>query len=322
MSCLCQLFFHGVIILSNEAVRIYEVGARDGLQNEKAAITTADKLRLLEGLLQAGITHLEVTSFVSAKAVPMLADAPEVMRHVRTIAPAVQAMGLIFNEKGYENALAAGCRAIALVLIVSDSLSRSNSGKTADDWLPMYRTLLQRAKQDGVWVRGYLAAAWVCPFEGQISAERVLRYGDFLWEHGVDELCPTDPIGHAHPLQVGALMETLGKRYDMARLAVHLHDTQALALANATAALSAGVRRFDTSIGGLGGCPFAPGAAGNLATEDLVLLLHKMGYTTGIAWEKLWSVVQQFEPIIGRRMGGRSRAWYESSLVQVPSNEL
>lgn len=302
-----------------ERLRIYEVGPRDGLQNEKAAITTNDKITLIDGLLEAGITTLEATSFVNPKAVPMMADAPQIMAHVRQAAPDVHAMSLIFNEKGYDNAIAAESKAVSLVLIVSDSLSKSNSGKTADEWLDSYKGIIARAKQDGIWIRAYLAASWVCPFEGQIAPERVFKYGDWLWEQGVDELCPTDPIGHAHPLQVGSLMEALGKRYDMQKLAIHLHDTQALGLANASAALSAGVRAFDTSIGGLGGCPFAPGAAGNLATEDFVLMAHKMGFETGIVWDKLWPVVQQIEPIIGRRIGGRTRAWYESTCkVETP----
>jgi hydroxymethylglutaryl-CoA lyase len=296
-----------------EQVRIIEVGLRDGLQNERAPITTEHKLAMADGLLKAGLRHLEVTSFVSPKAVPMMADATQVMRHVRQSAPDAHAMGLIFNDKGLDSALEADCRAIGLVLIVSDSLSKSNSGRTPDEWLEAYRALIARAKAHGVWVRGYVAGAWVCPFEGQVPLERVLRYADFLWEQGVDELCPTDPIGHAHPLQVGALCEAFARRYDVGRVAVHLHDTQALGLANATAALSAGIRRFDTSVGGLGGCPFAPGAAGNLATEDFVLMAHKMGYETGVNFDALWDVIAQLEPLMGRRIGGRVRAWRDST---------
>lgn len=296
-----------------EQVRIYEVGPRDGLQNERAPITTAHKLAMVDRLLAAGLQHLELTSFVNPKAVPMMADAAEIVRHVRQNAPQAHAMALVFNERGFDNAVEAGCRAVGLVLIVSDSLSRSNSGRTPDEWLDSYRAIITRAKQTGVWVRGYVAGAWVCPFEGQMPQERVLRYADFLYEQGVDELCPTDPIGHAHPAQVGALCELFVGRYGAEKLAVHFHDTQAMGLANALAALNAGVRRFDTSIGGLGGCPFAPGAAGNLATEDLVFMLHKMGYETGIRFEALWDVVRFLEPLMGRPIGGRIRAWYEST---------
>lgn len=300
-------------------VRIYEVGARDGLQNERAPITTAHKLAMVDGLLRAGLQHVELTSFVNPKAVPMMADAPDIMRHVRTTAPHAHAMGLVFNEKGLENAIEAGCRAIGLVLIVSDSLSKSNSGRTPDEWLDSYRVLISRAKSAGVWVRGYVAGAWVCPFEGQVPQGRVLRYADFLWGLGVDELCPTDPIGHAHPAQVRALCEVFATRYDVERVAVHFHDTQAMGLANAYAALEAGIRRFDTSIGGLGGCPFAPGAAGNLATEDLVFMLHKMGYETGVSFEALWDVVFMLEPLMGRRIGGRIREWYDGTRTKEDS---
>lgn len=299
-----------------EAVRIYEVGARDGLQNETSPITTAHKLALIDGLLNAGLQHLELASFVNPKAVPTMADASEVMQYVRATAPQAHAIGLVFNEKGLENALRAGCRAIGLVLIVSDSLSKSNSGRTPDEWLTPYKGIIARARQEGIWVRGYIAGAWVCPFEGQIPLQRTLRYADFLWEQGVDELCPTDPIGHAHPAQVATLCEAFAQRYDVTQIAVHFHDTQAMGLPNALAALQSGIRRFDTSIGGLGGCPFAPGAAGNLATEDLVFMLEKMGYETGVNFDALWQVIHQLESVIARPIGGRIRSWYDSQRVK------
>jgi hydroxymethylglutaryl-CoA lyase len=290
----------------SEFLRICEVGTRDGLQNEKAAISTADKQYMIDSLIDAGLQSLELTSFVKADAVPQMSDAETIMAYTRQTHPAAQGVGLIFNEQGYERALACGAQAVALVLIVSDSLSRANTGKTADEWLQRYRTLIPRIRENGTWLRVYLAAAWVCPYEGQISPERTLRYADQIWEMGVDELCPTDVIGHAQPLQVGELMETLGQRFEMGRLAVHLHDTQALGLANAYAAIQAGVRVVDSSVGGLGGCPFAPGSAGNLATEDLVFLAHKMGYATGIDRDKLWVLVDHLEKVIGRKLGGRT----------------
>ncbi|MEQ8673000.1 MAG: hydroxymethylglutaryl-CoA lyase [Aggregatilineales bacterium] len=299
-----------------ERVRIVEVGPRDGLQNEKVEITTAQKLRMIDLLVDAGLDTIELTSFVSPKAVPMMADAAGIMQTTRQKYPDVRSMGLIFNERGYDRAREAGCNRIALVLIVSDALSRSNSGKTADEWIENYKVIIQRAHVDGVWVRVYLASAWVCNMEGEIPPEKVFKYGDMVWELGVDELCPTDPIGHAHPLQVGHLMEQLGKRYDINKLAVHLHDTQALGLANAYAALQAGVRIIDSSTGGVGGCPFAPGAAGNLATEDLVLMLHKMGFETGVDLKKLWHVVEYMRPILSRSIGGRIEQWWNSQKIQ------
>jgi hydroxymethylglutaryl-CoA lyase len=290
---------------------ICDVSLRDGLQNEKTLISTEAKLALLDDLAGAGVTYLEVASFVNPKAVPQMADAEAMVQAVSGRYPSLRGVGLIFNERGYERALAAGCRSVALVLIVSDSLSRSNSGRTADEWLPAYAALVARAKSDGVWVRGYLAGAWVCPFEGQVDPVRALYYADALLAMGVDELCATDPIGHAHPEQVESLSRELMMRAGAEKLAVHLHDTLAFGLANAAAAMRAGVRIFDSSLGGLGGCPFAPGAAGNLATEDLVLMAQRMGYQTGIDLDKLWDAVRRFEPVIGRPIGGRSRVWYD-----------
>lgn len=296
-----------------EKIHICEVSPRDGLQNEKNGnITTADKLRLIDGLVSAGLDYLEVTAFVNPKAVPMMADAATIMGTVREKYPDVHTTALVFNERGYQNALAAGANAIAIVLIVPDSLSKSNTGKTANDWIERYSAMIQQAKSDDIWVRAYLAGAWVCPFEGQVDPQQVLHYGDIFNDLAVDELCPTDPIGHAHPAQVHSLMSEMVKRYDASKLAIHLHDTLGFGVANTYAALSAGVRIFDSSVGGLGGCPFAPGAAGNLATEDLVLLADKMGYETGVDLQKLHQIVTDMTPVMGRSIGGRSRQWYES----------
>lgn len=299
-----------------EKIRICDVSPRDGLQNEKNDhITTTDKLRLIDGLVTAGIDYLEVTAFVNPKAVPMMADAIPIMETMREKYPDIHTTALVFNERGYQNAVDAGANAIAIVLIVPDSLSKSNTGKTATDWVDRYSDMVRQAKSDGIWVRTYLAGAWVCPFEGQVDPQQVLHYGDIFWDLGVDELCPTDPIGHAHPAQVQSLMALMVDRYDASKLAIHLHDTLGFGIANTYAALSTGVRVFDTSVGGLGGCPFAPGAAGNLATEDLVLLADKMGYQTGVDLDSLYQVVNDIEPIIGRPIGGRSRKWYDSERV-------
>ena len=305
-----------------ERIRVCDVSPRDGLQNEKnLEITTADKLRLIDGIVSAGIDYIEVTAFVNPKAVPMMADAAKVMQITREKHPQVRATCLVFNEKGYQNAIVAGANAIALVLIVPDSLSKSNTGKTAADWIDRYTAITQQAKHDGVWVRAYLAGAWVCPFEGAVDPNKVLHYGDIFWDLEVDELCPTDPIGHAHPQQVRQLMQTMAERYDAEKLAVHLHDTLGFGLANAYAAITAGVRTVDASVGGLGGCPFAPGASGNLATEDLVLMTDKMDIETGIQLDDLHTVVTDFEPTIGRKIGGNSRDWYVVSQLQESSLE-
>lgn len=298
-----------------ETLTIREVSPRDGLQNEKVApLTTADKQRLIDSLVAAGIGSIEVTSFVKPEAVPMMRDADAIMRYTRRTYPNLHSMGLIFNEQGIKRALAVGAKSLALVFIVSDGLSNANTGKPSDYWLEKYRTLIPKVRASGTWLRVYAAAAWVCPYDGQIPPERAYRYIDTLMDLGVDELCLTDVIGHAQPLQVGAMFDILAAKYGNEKLAVHLHDTQALGLANAYAAIQAGVRILDTSAGGLGGCPFAPGSAGNLATEDLVLMAHKMGYDTGINLDMLWDTVYEFESVIGRPLGGRTKAWYQGQL--------
>jgi hydroxymethylglutaryl-CoA lyase len=296
-------------------LKVYEVGPRDGLQNEATLIASQDKIRLIDGLVDAGLHSIEVTSFVHPKAVPQMADADAIMaqtldRHGTTQR---QFVGLVFNERGYERAIESGCQAIAIGVAVSEAFSRANTGMSNEKALTKARKLVDWARRDGLWTRVYLSTGWVCPFQGPVRPERTIAYAEELWEMDMDELAIADTIGHANPLEVGRLMEELGKRLDMDKLAVHLHDTQALGMANSTAAIQAGVRIHDVSIGGLGGCPFAPGAAGNMATEDLVFLAYKLGLGTGVDFVALWDVVLQIEQLIGRRVGGRIRAWWESS---------
>jgi hydroxymethylglutaryl-CoA lyase len=298
----------------SDAIKIYEVGPRDGLQNEATPINTEQKICLIDGLVRAGLSHIEATSFVHPKAVPQLADADAVM--TQTLAKhgdkAIEFTGLVFNQRGYDRAVAAGCRSLAFGVAVSNTMSERNTRMTTQQAIDISRDLLAQAKRDGIRTRMYLITAWVCPFEGPVNPLRTIAVAEELWAMGIDEVAVGDTIGQAHPLEVGRLMEQLGKRLDMNRLAVHLHDTQAMGLANATTALQAGVRIFDTSVGGLGGCPFAPGAAGNLATEDLVYLAYKMGLGTGVDFAQLWQVVYELEGWIGRPIGGRIRQWWES----------
>ncbi len=298
-----------------EFLKVYEVGPRDGLQNESTLINSEDKLRLIDGLVAAGLRSIEVTSFVHPKAVPQMADANQIMS--QTMAghgtEHRQFVGLVFNERGYERAIESGCQAIAIGVAVSEAFSRANTSMSNAEALAKARKLVAWARRDGLWVRVYLSTGWVCPFEGPVRPERTIAYAEQLWEMDMDELAIADTIGHANPLEVGLLMEELGKRLDMAKLAVHLHDTQALGMANSTAAIQAGVRIHDVSIGGLGGCPFAPGAAGNMATEDLVFLAYKLGLGTGVDFVALWDVIYEIEKLVGRRVGGRIRAWWESA---------
>lgn len=302
-------------------LRVYEVGPRDGLQNESAHVSTPQKLELIEGLIASGLTHIEATSFVHPRAVPQMADAGEVMRQLldRHKTSRLTFTSLVLNDKGYDRAYEAGCRHMALGVAVSDTFSQRNTRMSSEDAFATVQRLTRRAAADGVWTRAYLMTAWVCPFEGPQPPRKAAAYAQRLWEMDIDELSVADTIGHADPLSVGKLLEEIARRTDMSRLAVHLHDTQVLGLANATAALSAGVRIFDSSIGGLGGCPFAPGAAGNLATEDLVFLAYKMGLGTGVDLAKLWDVVDLADTLIGRRVGGRIRDWWESHAGEEPS---
>lgn len=298
----------------SDYLKIYEVGPRDGLQNEAALISAADKQQMIDGLVRAGLRTIEVTSFVNPKAVPQMADADEIMTSSLARHDNQQQMlvGLVFNERGYERALAAGAKSIAIGAAVSESFSQANTRMSTQQALEMCRKLSDWAKRDDLWTRVYISTAWVCPFEGPIRPEKVIAYAEKIWEMDIDELAVADTIGHASPLEVGRLLEALGRRLGMERLAAHLHDTQALGLANTTAAIQAGVRIHDASIGGLGGCPFAPGAAGNLATEDLVFLAYKLGLGTGVDFTALWDVIMQVERLIGRPIGGRIRAWWES----------
>jgi hydroxymethylglutaryl-CoA lyase len=308
----------------DDLIKVYEVGPRDGLQNEATPVPTDAKLALIDGLIRAGLRHIEATSFVHPKAVPQLADADTVMAGAvaRHVADPVQLVGLVFNDIGYERALAAGCRAMAFGVAVSDTFSRRNTRNSRAEALVTAEALIRRAHQDDIWTRVYVMTAWVCPFEGLVDPLETVALVDRLWGFGVDELSIADTIGHAQPLAIGRLLEQLARRTDIDRLAVHLHDTQALGLTNAYAALRAGVRIFDTSVGGLGGCPFAPGAAGNLATEDLVFMAYKMGLGTGVDFRALWEVIAALEAALGRPIGGRIRPWWESDISGEPSTDF
>jgi len=304
----------------NDLLKIYEVGPRAGLQNEGGHLTAAQKGALIDGLVDAGLRHIEATSFVHPKAVPQLADADEVMagvvdRHARS---GVEFVGLVFNERGYERAWSKGCRSMAFGAAVSETFSLRNTHNTPRQALDTARVLVDRAQRDGVRTRFYVMTAWICPFEGVVPPQKTLAVVEEIAGWGVDEIAIADTVGHADPLSVGRLIDLISRRIEIERLAAHLHDTQALGLANATTALQAGIRIFDSSVGGLGGCPFAPGAAGNLATEDLVFLAFKVGLGTGVDFARLWQVIYELEQVIGRPIGGRIRKWWESDQGHEP----
>ena len=267
-------------------VKIVEVGPRDGLQNEKAHIPTADKIRYIDLLSEAGLAVIEATSFVSPKAIPQLADADEVYRKIKK-RDGVTYLVLVPNERGLDRAIEAGVRAIAVFTAASETFTKRNINMSIDESLTVFRAVTRRAREAGMWVRGYISTCFGCPYEKKVSVESVVRVAEALAEMGTDEISIGDTIGVATPNQVVELSAALQAHLPVERLAMHFHDTRGTALANIVAALEMQIATFDSSSGGLGGCPYAPGASGNVATEDVLYLLHGMGIQTGVDLDKV-----------------------------------
>jgi len=267
-----------------DRVTVVEVGPRDGLQNERVEIATDVKVSFIDALSDAGLPVIEATSFVSPKAIPQLADADQVMRRI-VRRPGVRYPVLVPNERGLERALAAGATEIAVFTAASEEFNRRNINATIDESIDRFVPVLARAKRDSIRVRGYISMCFGSPFDETIAPKRVLEIARRLDALGVDEISIGDTIGVATPGQVEDLVAMLAKDIDVGRLAMHFHDTRGTALANVLAALQAGISIFDSSAAGLGGCPYAPGASGNLATEDFVYMLHGMGIKTGVSLE-------------------------------------
>jgi hydroxymethylglutaryl-CoA lyase len=297
-------------------VRIYEVGPRDGLQNESTPIATADKLAYIALLRDAGLREIEATSFVSPKAIPQLADADAVLRAI-SADPAARAAGrypvLVPNERGFERAEAAGADALAVFTAASDAFTQRNIGMSVSDSLDAFRPVLRRARQAGWWTRGYVSTAFGCPFSGAVDPARVVEVSHALVELGVDEICVGDTIGVGTPGQVGELTARLvDSGIPVSRVAYHFHDTRGTALANVLAGLEAGVSCFDASTGGTGGCPYAPGAAGNLATEDLVYMLDGLGIEHGVQLSGVLRAAELISHSLGRPLAskvGQAGGW-------------
>jgi len=270
---------------SPDRVRIYEVGPRDGLQNEASPIATAAKLRYIELLVAAGLREIEATSFVSPRAIPQLADADDLVPRLPA-AEGVRYPVLVPNERGMARAEAAGARALAVFTAATDAFTEHNIGMTVAGSLDAAAPVLRRAGDLGWWRRGYVSTAFGCPYTGAVEPARAVEVGLRLLDLGVDEVCFGDTIGVAVPGQVAALTgAAVAGGIPLERIAFHFHDTRGTALANVAAGLDAGVRCFDASAGGAGGCPYAPGAAGNLATEDLVYFLDASGWSHGVDLE-------------------------------------
>ena len=267
-------------------VTVCEMGPRDGLQNEHAEIDTADKVRYIDLLSQTGLRFIETTSFVSPKAIPRLADAAEVMANI-TRAPGVRYAVLTPNMKGFERAKAAGADTVAVFTAASEAFTRRNINMSIDESINVFGDVVRAAKAQGMWVRGYISTAFGSPFGDAVTPSMVVDVARKLMQMGCDELSIGDTIGVGVPSQVDALTPLLLREMPAGALAYHFHDTRGTALANVLAALQHGISIFDSSSGGLGGCPYAPGATGNLGTEDLLYMLHGMGIRTGVDLAKV-----------------------------------
>jgi hydroxymethylglutaryl-CoA lyase len=287
-----------------ERVTVHEVGLRDGLQNQPRLVPVEGKLELLDALLTAGGRSFEVTSFVSPKAVPQMADAADLYARLPA-RPGINYEALVPNEKGYERAVAAGAKTIAVVVAASDTFNRRNINMSLDEASTVCATVIKRAKREGKGARAYISTIAACPYEGVIPPERVFALTAAMFDAGADEVALGDTIGAGNPAQIEHLFETATKRHGPERIAGHFHDTRGMGLTLAWCALKAGVRKFDSSIGGLGGCPFAPGASGNLPTEDLVFMLNESGFETGIDVETLRHAIAVAERLTGQTLGGR-----------------
>ncbi len=290
-----------------EKVIIKEVAARDGLQAQPKHLTVEQRIALLAALAETGVPELEIGSFVSPKAVPQMAGTDEIAANLPPAQLAYSA--LVPNIKGYELAVMAGIRSHAIALAATEEMNQNNIRKSLEDTFVMGEEILDRAAAEGVDIHAYLAVAFECPFQGAVGESLVLEQVDRLMQHQPARLMIADTIGAANPAAVHSMMHKLVDRYGPERLGCHFHDTRAMGLANVYAALQAGVRQFDASAGGLGGCPFAPGAKGNVATEDVVMLCESIGYDTGLDMPKLLEAVALLSEMIGAPQGGRAHTW-------------
>lgn len=272
---------------------IIEVGPRDGLQNEARTVNTEDKLDFIKALQEAGLREMELTSFVSPKWVPQMADARDIVAGAKKTG---RQLVLTPNERGITSALEAGVDSIAVFVGVSNSFNEKNINKTTAQSMETLKPLIEKVKQDGIFVRACISTAFYCPFEGKIDPQQTIDLCRQFVDWGVDELSVADTIGLANPQESHELFSRLKEQFPDVLIAAHFHDTRRMALANAYAALVAGIDRFDASAGGLGGCPFAPGATGNVATEDLIHMFHRMGVDTGVDLEKLYEAISLIEP--------------------------
>ena len=285
-------------------ITVVEVGPRDGLQNEHALVNTRDKIEFVNRLTAAHLAVIEVSAFVSPKWVPQMADASEVFAGI-TRAPGIRYTALVPNLAGLDRALQAGVTEIAVFAASTETFSQKNINQSIDDSLANYKQVCERATASGLRVRGYLSTAFGCPFEGRVAPERVAELTARLLELGVFEVAVSDTIGIAHPGDVPRVLTAVLARAPVDRIALHFHDTRGTALANVLTALPFGISTFDASAGGLGGCPYAPGAAGNLATDDLIYMLDGLGMDTGVSLTALSEASAFIESKLDHRLPSR-----------------
>ena len=295
--------------MSSRQVIINDVGPRDGLQNQPKQLTPTERLQLIDALLRAKVPAIEVGALVSPKAVPAMAGTDSIIEQLPASGCAFSA--LIPNRRGYDSGHALGIPLMSLVLAVSNTMNEKNIRMSTEAILAVSRDVLAQAKQDGQAVQAYVATAWACPFEGNVAAEDVIALCGQLFDAGAQRCVIADTIGAADPEAVHRLMGQLVNAFGAERLSCHFHDTRAMGLANVYAALSTGIRHFDASIAGLGGCPFAPGASGNVATEDVVMMLEQMGYDTGIDMPALLAAADVAIALTGTAKGGKAKVWLE-----------
>ncbi|MEH6590970.1 MAG: hydroxymethylglutaryl-CoA lyase [Halioglobus sp.] len=294
---------------------INDVGPRDGLQNQPKILSLDERAQLVRALEAAGVDHIEVGSFVSPKAVPAMAGTDQLLQNLMPQGSA-HYTSLIPNMKGYQLARDAGARSVTMVLYASDGMALKNVNMTRAEAEEVTIQILQRAREDAVEVIATASVAFACPFDGPTDPATVEAIADRFLGLGADQFVIADTIGAGNPKQVRELTQRLVNSHGAERLGCHFHDTRAMGVANVFAAVESGIRKFDASIGGLGGCPFAPGASGNVATEDVVMMLEQMGFSTGIDLGLLMQASELAETLTGTAPGGRSKIWLKRELAK------
>ncbi|MFV8826941.1 hydroxymethylglutaryl-CoA lyase [Alkalihalobacterium sp. APHAB7] len=286
-------------------ILLKEVGPRDGLQNEKSFVSTEDKVEWINMLSNTGLSYIEITSFVHPKWIPALADAVDVAKKIKR-KPGVTYAALVPNEKGLQRALEANIDEVSVFMSASETHNQKNINKSIDDTFKVLRPVVQEAKANGKTTRGYVSTVFGCPYEQNVSIEDVIKVSEHLFDMGIDELSLGDTIGVGNPAQVQRVLDELLTRFPADQLAMHFHDTRGTALANILASLDMGITKFDAAVAGLGGCPYAPGASGNVATEDLLYMLNEMSIETGVNQDLLIAAAQWIEEKVGRTLPSRN----------------